>query len=52
MKEFIEHFKSLTKVSDGLEMELISKSIPITVNKVEFTVNLLLQHYLILTKKI
>lgn len=36
MKELIEHFQRLTKVSDDLEKELISRSIPITVNKGEF----------------
>ncbi len=36
MKEFIEYFKGLTKMSYGLEKELISKSIPMTVNKGEF----------------
>ena len=36
MKEFIEHFKQLTKVSDDLEQELISKSIPIKVKKGDF----------------
>ena len=36
MNEFIEHFKRLTKVSDDLEKELLSKSIPITVDKGEF----------------
>ena len=33
MNEFIEHFKGLTKVSVDLEMELLSISNPITVNK-------------------
>ena len=36
MKELIEHFRRLTKVSEDLEKELIAKSIPITVNKGEF----------------
>ncbi len=36
MKDLIEHFKRLTKVSADLEKELISKSIPITVNKGAF----------------
>ena len=39
MKEFIEHFKVLTKVSDGLEKELLSKSIPMTVNKLTIKLN-------------
>ena len=36
MKELIDHFKRLTKVSDDLEKELIARSIPITVKKGAF----------------
>lgn len=36
MKELIEYFKRLTKVSDELEKELRSRSIPITVTKGAF----------------
>ena len=36
MNQFIAHFKALTKVSDDLEKELISRSNPIFVDKGEF----------------
>jgi len=36
MKEFIYHFKQLTQVSDGLEKELMSKSIEFAIRKGAF----------------